>query len=120
MILNRETLLPISEACIISCDPGFMGATARFYPPSNGGRSLDKEGILSECRLSKITHGTIDAEIEKFLKDRKYCTDYRIAKGTPVKEGTDAVITYYFNTVMPFTKPFLCIYLIIRRLWIMP
>ena len=97
-LLCRETILPVSESCIISCDPDFMSATARFYPPSNGGRPYDKEGILSECRLAKITYGADEAVIEKFLKERKYCTDYRIAKGTPVKEGTDAVITYFFNT----------------------
>ena len=98
VILNRETMLPISESCIINCAPDFMSATARFYPPSNGGRMLDKEGILSECRLSKITYGADEEVIEKFLSEKKYCTDYRIAKGTPVKEGSDAHITYYFNT----------------------
>ena len=97
-ILNREAILPISESCIINCDPDFMGATARFYPPSNGGRMIDKEGVYSECRLNKITHGVDDAVIDSFLKDKKYCTDYPIAKGTPVKEGTDAFITYFFNT----------------------
>ncbi len=97
-ILNRDSILPISECCIINCDPDFMGATARFYPPSNGGKMLDKEGVYSECRLSKITHGIDDAVIDSFLAAKKYCTDYRIAKGTPVKEGTDAHITYFFNT----------------------
>lgn len=98
VILNRETILPISESCIINCDSNLMSATARFYPPSVGGHPLDKEGILSECRISKITYGYDDEVIDKFLKERHYCTDYRIAKGTPVKEGTDAYITYFFNT----------------------
>ncbi|MCR4586192.1 MAG: FapA family protein [Lachnospiraceae bacterium] len=98
VILNRETMLPVAESCIINCDPDFMGATARFYPASNGGRELDKEGIMSECRLNKITYGADEEVIESYLKDKKYCTDYRIAKGTPVLEGKDAYITYFFNT----------------------
>ena len=42
VILNRETILPISESCIINCDSNLMSATARFYPPSVGGHPLDK------------------------------------------------------------------------------
>lgn len=96
--LSPQKILPIAESSYITESADRMSAVARFYPPSTGGRKLDKEGVYSECRLSKILYGVDDAVVEQFLAERRYCTDYVIAKGTPVKEGQDAFITYHFNT----------------------
>lgn len=98
VFLSPNKILPIAECSIISIDDSFMTATARFYPASNGGRPLDAEQIMSECRLAKVVYGVDEAVIADFLKKKDYCRDYVIAKGTPVKEGTDASITYHFNT----------------------
>lgn len=75
-----------------------MLAFCRFYAPSNGGKLMTAEDIISDLRTQKIIVGIRKEEIEKFLKEREYCTDYIIAKGIPPINGTDAKIEYFFNT----------------------
>ena len=96
--LSAEKMLPVAECAIIEISPDRMEAVARFYPPSTGGRLLDKEGVYSECRLAKVVFGVDEAVVGDFLANREYCRDYVVAKGKPAKEGTDAFITYHFNT----------------------
>lgn len=81
-----------------------MLAFCRFYAPSNGGKLLTAEDIISDLRLQKIIVGIQTEEINRFLKERSYCTDYILAKGTPPVNGTDAKIEYFFNT-NPNLKP---------------
>lgn len=95
--LTDQKTLPIAETCNITVDATRMKAIARFYPASNDGRVLDKEGVYSELRLNKIAAGYKDDLIEKYLKERQYCTDYVLAEGQHPREGKDAVITYYFD-----------------------
>lgn len=73
-------------------------ATARFYPPANKGSLLTKEDIISVMVRSGIKYGVDDLVILDFLKNRHYCTDYKVAKATMPIQGTDAKITYHFNT----------------------
>lgn len=96
--LSVNKIMPVAECSIIDVSMDRMTATARFYPPSTGGRLLDKEAIHSECRLAKVIFGVDDAVVDQFLAERQYCTDYPIAKGQPPTEGSDAFITYHFNT----------------------
>ena len=70
----------------------------RFYPPSNKGQLITKEEILKDLNANKVKVGIDQAEIDKFLKERRYCTNYIIAKGVPPVNGTDAKIEYFFNT----------------------
>lgn len=81
-----------------------MLAFCRFYAPSNNGKLMSADDIISDLRIQKITTGINEEEIEKFLKERKYCTDYIMAKGIPPVNGTDAKIEYFFNT-NPNLKP---------------
>lgn len=81
-----------------------MLAFCRFYAPSNGGKLMDVEDIVSDLRLQKIIVGIQAEEIKRFLTERCYCTDYILAKGTPPVNGTDAWIEYFFNT-NPNLKP---------------
>ena len=96
--LNKTKMLPIAEGSIIRISDDRLTATARFYPPSTGGRELRLEDIYSECRLAKVVSGVDEEVLKGFLADKQYCTDYVIAKGTPVTEGSDAWIEYHFNT----------------------
>lgn len=70
----------------------------RFYPPSNNGRLMTEEDILGDLAFHKVSIGIQQAEIQKFLKDRHYCTNYIMAKGIPPVNGKDAKIEYFFNT----------------------
>lgn len=81
-----------------------MLAFCRFYPPSNNGKLLSMEDIISDLKMQKIVVGIDDDEIKKFLEERKYCTNYILAKGVPPVNGTDAKIEYFFNT-NPNLKP---------------
>lgn len=81
-----------------------MLAFCRFYAPSNGGKRMTAEDIISDLRLQKIIVGIQSEEIKRFLEERKYCTDYVLAKGIPPVNGTDAKIEYFFNT-NPNLKP---------------
>lgn len=73
-------------------------AKGRFYPPSNKGNLLTKEDIIQTLSKAGIRYGVDETAINLFLKDRKYCTDYILAKATPAIQGHDAAITYHFNT----------------------
>lgn len=76
----------------------------RFYAPSNKGKLMTAEDIIKDLQFQKIKVGIDSKEIHKFLEERKYCTDYILAKGTPPVNGTDAKIEYFFNT-NPNLKP---------------
>ncbi len=96
--LGAQPLIPVSERVSIEFSSDMMQATARFYPASTGGREYTMDDIQSELRVAKIHFGVQEDVINQFLAEKKYCTDYVIAIGQPVVEGSDAVITYHFNT----------------------
>lgn len=75
-----------------------MLAFCRFYPPSDKGSLMTKEDIISDLNFKNVTVGIKEEEIDRFLEDRRYCTEYIMAKGTPPVNGTDAKIEYFFNT----------------------
>lgn len=98
LILNQKKEYPISEMVNIQISQDKMCAIGRFYPPSNDGRLLDKEGIMSALRLEGVRFGIVEENIDRFLNKRKYCRSLVLAKGIPVRHGSDAEITYHFNT----------------------
>ncbi|MBR6452429.1 MAG: DUF342 domain-containing protein [Lachnospiraceae bacterium] len=81
-----------------------MKAVARFYPPSNAGSSLRKEDIINDLRHKGIKAGIVEKEIDRFLSEKHYCSNYMLAVGKPPKQGQNAYIEYFFNTD-PNTKP---------------
>lgn len=90
-------MLPVAETCTIYLVDNKMKAVARFYPASDGGRTLDAEGVRSELRVNKIKQGFKEDVIEAYVNDKKYCYNYIIAEGQPPREGYDAEITYHFD-----------------------
>ncbi len=75
-----------------------MYAKARFYPPANEGMLLSKQDIINAMVRSGVKYGVNEVEINNFLAERKYCTDYILAEATHPVQGRDAIITYHFNT----------------------
>ncbi len=91
-------MLPVAETCSIYFVDNRMKAVARFYPASDGGRTLDAEGVRSELRLNKVIPQCFKEDIiEAYVNDKKYCYNYIIAEGQKPREGTDAEITYHFD-----------------------
>ncbi|MCR4605443.1 MAG: FapA family protein, partial [Eubacterium sp.] len=71
--------------------------TARFYPPTTGGKLLDEDGIISDLKRVGVKHGVRKKAIEHFLQKHEYCRDYLLAVATKPREGHDAKITYHFD-----------------------
>lgn len=102
--LSSTTILPQDERLKIQISEDRLYAKGRFYPPSNNGKLMTKDDIIHSMASAGIKYGVDEHAINQFLKDRKYCTDYILAKATPAVQGHDAEITYHFNTD-PSLKP---------------
>lgn len=96
--INLDTRYPEQEMFFVRVSPDKMTAVARFYPPSNGGKQMDKAEILRDLNHQLITYGIDETAIEIFLAKREYCKDIIIARGKAPVQGKDASIEYYFNT----------------------
>lgn len=96
--LNDVNLIPTSGSMTVDISENKMQAIARFYPPSDKGNGIEYNEIISTLSAKGIKVGVDKEIIESFLKDKKYCQDYIVAKGIPVTLGCDAQITYNFNT----------------------
>lgn len=81
-----------------------MLVSVRFYPPSNNGRKLTLESMVSTLQKMNITAPVDKAVLEAFLSDKEYCKIFQVAKGIPPVQGHNARIEYFFNT-NPDLKP---------------
>lgn len=88
----------VSESCTIAISEDRMEVTARFYPPGDQGAKMEKSDILGELQHYRVTYGIDEAQIEAYLAERQYCTDYVLARGKKPRHGEDAWIEYFFNT----------------------
>ena len=75
-----------------------LAVIGRFYPPTNGGSLMTKDDIISTLVRAGVKYGVHEEGISLFMNDRRYCTDYILAKAMLPVQGHDAVITYHFNT----------------------
>ena len=89
---------PVNEEFQISVMDNKMQAIGRFYPPSNDGKLIDKDEIISSLRFKGVVYGIQEETIDNFLKNKEYCTNLVLAKGTEARQGKDAYIEYLFNT----------------------
>ncbi len=86
------------EFAKVTVSPDNMLVTVRVFAPFAGGAKMSKSDFMNELTARGVVSGIDEAEIDKFLKERLYCTDYVVAKGTPPVQGSDASIEYFFNT----------------------
>jgi uncharacterized protein len=96
--LLSVTVLPEDEYVRITVSPDKMLAIGRFYPPSTGGQVMTKNEILNSLKQVGVKFGIVQENIDLFLKNKRYCEDIILAKGTKPVEGSDAIITYNFST----------------------
>lgn len=86
------------EDMVVTLSLDKMKVTCRFYPPSESGKKLTAEDIISDLNFRKVKYGIDQEAILEFLNNRQYCTDYVLAVGTQPQHGKDAKIEYFFNT----------------------
>lgn len=96
--LTTANLLPQDEYLKVVISEDRMFVKGRFYAPSNNGNLMTKEDIIQAMVRAGVKYGVDEVNVYSFLHDRKYCTDYILAKATPAVQGRDAVISYHFNT----------------------
>ncbi|MBO7600130.1 MAG: DUF342 domain-containing protein [Lachnospiraceae bacterium] len=82
----------------INISPDNMTVTARVIAPFEGGEQMSLREFMSELSSRGIVEGIDNNAIDDFLKNRQYCTDIVVARGTPAKQGHNASIEYFFNT----------------------
>lgn len=97
-LLTRESLSPIDEKVIVKIASDRLSAKGYFYAPTQGGSFLTREMIVSEMVKAGVKYGVAENNIAKFLENRSYDEPIIIAEATKQQEGTDAFITYFFNT----------------------
>ncbi len=102
--LNTEKIRPVDEMMTFSTSDDLMEVICRFYPPSEGGGMMTPDEIKKDLQYNQITAEPDDEAIEQFLIDKKYCTDYVLAKGEPVTPGVDGYVEYMFETD-PVARP---------------
>ncbi|MCR5419969.1 MAG: FapA family protein [Lachnospiraceae bacterium] len=102
--LDNKKVQEEAESYNLMISEDKLTCIARFYPPSLRGAELSKDEIVKDLKFKKICFGIHNDVIDDFFKDKKYCTDYVIAEGKPVREGADGRIDYLFNT-NPNTRP---------------
>ena len=97
-------ILPQDETLKITISDDRMSAIGRFYPPvgqvSQGGQGglLSKEDVIKKLGNAGIKYGIGESLIDEILLDKHYCTDYVLARGKSVVQGSNAKIKYHFNT----------------------
>jgi len=88
----------VDEAVTLDASLDKTELIARFYPPSNGGKLLEIKEILGALTDKGIKYGVLQQEILDYFKNREYCKDIVLARGTEPVNGNDAYIEYLFNT----------------------
>lgn len=96
--LTPAVIMPQDEYLKVEILEERMVVKGRFYPPTNGGNLITKDDIISTLVRAGVKYGVHEEGIILFMNDRRYCTDYILAKAMTPVQGHDAVITYHFNT----------------------
>lgn len=98
VLIKKEQISPVNETVVVSVMADHLTARGRFYPPTDGGSLLDKDSIVAEMIKSGVKYGVAEKTLESFLTKRQYDETFTLAEATLPVEGSDAVITYFFNT----------------------
>lgn len=97
VLITQDKIPVVNETVVVTISPDRMKASGRFYPAA-GGNQLNRESIISEMVKAGVKYGVAEDNIAAFLEKRIYDEDIILAVATKQIEGTDAEITYHFNT----------------------
>jgi len=96
--LTSAIIPPTDEYVRVEIIDERMAVTAKFYPPIGKGKLLTRDDIINSLVRIGVKYGVDETAIRTFLLERRYCTEYIVAKATAPVQGQDAKITYHFNT----------------------
>lgn len=102
--INTVKIASIDETANVTLLEDGLKAQVRFYPTIVGGREFSHEDVVHQLTVKGIKFGIDDVAIDKYIKNKKFCTNYILAEAMLPIEGSDAVIEYHFNTD-PSRKP---------------
>lgn len=98
VFLTKEKIPMVNETVVVTIMADRYSARGHFYPPMSGGSLLDRDSIVSEMVRCGVKYGVAEENITDFLENRQYDQTILLAEATKPVEGSDAVITYNFNT----------------------
>lgn len=94
--LNSDYIPPLNEQLSVTIAADKMMAKGRFYPASDGGRTLGLNDIVTIIARKGIKAG-VSKETLEGLGQKEYCKDYVLAVGMPAINGKDSEIHYHFE-----------------------
>lgn len=98
ILLGPANGYPVNEYMNVHISEDKMEATVRFYPPGTDGKRIQLEEMKTDLSVAGVVYGIDYSVLIKQIAKPEYCTDFVIAKGKDVRQGTDAYIEYMFNT----------------------
>ncbi len=98
VLLDYKDTIPQRESYKLIVSDDKMSATVRFYAPSVGGAKISPESFLQDLESQGIRHGILKNSIVAYFKQREFCKDIPVARGTEPIQGQDAFIEYFFDT----------------------
>jgi len=97
VLITQEKYSSIDETVVVTISQDRLHASGKFYPAA-GGRQLNREDIVQEMVKAGVKYGVAEENIAAFLSNRVYDENILLASATKQIEGSDAEITYHFNT----------------------
>lgn len=97
-IISNEGCYRFDEVIKLKITTDRMFAIGRFYPPSKNGSRMSKDEIIRTINNYNVVFGIDEAAIDSFVENPEYCKNIVIARGTKPVDGSDAYITYNFQT----------------------
>jgi len=90
---------PANDTLIsVGVDEQEMRATVTLTAPGMGGGDVTREDIEAMLKNSGVVHGWSDEAIDALVDDPSYGQKVPVAFGTKSVNGSDAKITYFFDT----------------------
>ena len=96
LFISEKTVSPIDESPVITISDDKMSAFIRIFPATNDGKPTTKNAILQRLSECKVSSGIIEENIDDWLENKIYCTDFLVAQGAAPEESIDAEIDYKF------------------------
>lgn len=98
MKVSDMTAFSVAEFGDYRMSSDCMTLEAVFYPPFEGGEELNADEIRRDIENLGVKNGIDEAEISRFIEERRYYETYIVARGKNVREGSDGFVEYKFNT----------------------